>query len=146
MSYKSSLTECVVHRFGGEMLGPVRFDHIETCAREVCHTFRLKDDMATSIATLTSLDDILASLRAELASLTGKPKAPLADGSTSGAAGPSLDESSTIVLRLLRGRRVGEGGTRRGSSPDLRGLLRNCRGVAMGTVLRGFLRDMTVNC
>ncbi|KAJ2965908.1 hypothetical protein NUW54_g13960 [Trametes sanguinea] len=54
--------------YGGEMLGPARFDHIELCAREVCRTFRLKDDMATSIATLSSLDDILASLRAELAS------------------------------------------------------------------------------
>ncbi|KAI8968837.1 ribosomal protein S5 domain 2-like protein [Trametes punicea] len=56
--------------YGGEMLGPVRFEHIEFCAREVCRTFRLKDDMATCIATLASLDDILASLRAELASLT----------------------------------------------------------------------------
>ena len=51
------------------MLGPARFEHIETCAREVCRTFRLKDDVATCIATLTSLDDILASLRAELASI-----------------------------------------------------------------------------
>ncbi|KAI0827985.1 ribosomal protein S5 domain 2-like protein [Trametes gibbosa] len=55
--------------YGGEMLGPVRFDHIEMCTREVCQTFRLKDDMATSIATLTSLDDILASLRVEFATL-----------------------------------------------------------------------------
>ena len=57
-------------RYGGEMLGPVRFEHVETCAREVCRTFRLKDDMATCIATLTSLDDILASLRSELSALT----------------------------------------------------------------------------
>ncbi|KAI1791191.1 ribosomal protein S5 domain 2-like protein [Ganoderma leucocontextum] len=56
--------------YGGEMLGPARFDHIETCAREVCRTFRIKDDVATCVATLTSLDDILASLRAELASIT----------------------------------------------------------------------------
>ncbi|EJF56820.1 ribosomal protein S5 domain 2-like protein [Dichomitus squalens LYAD-421 SS1] len=58
--------------YGGEMLGPVRFEHIETCAREVCRTFRLKDDMVTCVATLTSLDDILASLRAELASVTAR--------------------------------------------------------------------------
>ena len=51
------------------MLGPVRFDHIETCTREVCRAFKLKDDMATAIATLMSLDDILASLRQELAAL-----------------------------------------------------------------------------
>lgn len=54
-------------RYGGEMLGPVRFSHFETCAREVCRTFRLKDDIESDIATLTSLDDILASLREELA-------------------------------------------------------------------------------
>ncbi|KZT69636.1 ribosomal protein S5 domain 2-like protein [Daedalea quercina L-15889] len=56
--------------YGGVMLGPVRFAHFETCAREVCRKFRLKDDMDNVIATLTSLDDILASLRADLAKLT----------------------------------------------------------------------------
>ncbi|KZT05388.1 ribosomal protein S5 domain 2-like protein [Laetiporus sulphureus 93-53] len=56
--------------YGGVMLGPVRFAHFETCARDVCRVFRLKDDMATSIARLSSLDDTLTSLRAELASLT----------------------------------------------------------------------------
>ncbi|KAH8087808.1 ribosomal protein S5 domain 2-like protein [Cristinia sonorae] len=53
--------------YGGEMLGPVRFSHIEKCAREVCRTFRQKEDMEECITTLTSLDDILATLRAELA-------------------------------------------------------------------------------
>ncbi|KAI0758494.1 ribosomal protein S5 domain 2-like protein [Trametes elegans] len=71
--------------YGGEMLGPARFDHIETCAREVCRTFRLKDDMSTCIATLISLDDILASLRAELAALTAAPAKPSGDT----AAGPA---------------------------------------------------------
>ncbi|KAH9834138.1 ribosomal protein S5 domain 2-like protein [Rhodofomes roseus] len=56
--------------YGGVMLGPVRFAHFETCAREVCRTFRLKDDMGSLIATLTSLDDILASLRIDLAKAT----------------------------------------------------------------------------
>ncbi len=65
------------------MLGPARFDHIETCAREVCRTFRLKDDVATCVATLSSLDDILASLRAELASITAAKSAPEAAPSTS---------------------------------------------------------------
>lgn len=55
------------------MLGPVRFTHFETCTREVCRTFRLKDEMSDLIATLTSLDDILASLRADLAKLTAGP-------------------------------------------------------------------------
>ena len=72
-------------RYGGEMLGPVRFEHVETCAREVCRTFRLKDDMATCVATLTSLDDILASLRAELASL-----------SASQSSGPASSQSALV--------------------------------------------------
>lgn len=72
------------------MLGPVRFDHIETCTREVCHTFRQKDDMATCIATLTSLDDILASLRAELASLTASKPPPEGEGPDSQTRGADL--------------------------------------------------------
>ena len=57
-------------RYGGQMLGPARFSHSETCAREVSHAFRVRDEVEECVATLTSLDDILASLRAELASLT----------------------------------------------------------------------------
>ncbi|KAH9944780.1 ribosomal protein S5 domain 2-like protein [Amylocystis lapponica] len=56
--------------YGGVMLGPTRFAHFEACAREVCRAFRLQDDIATSVATLQSLDDILASLRASLAEHT----------------------------------------------------------------------------
>ncbi|GBE80764.1 hypothetical protein SCP_0304830 [Sparassis crispa] len=55
--------------YGGIMLGPARFAHFESCAREVCRTFRLQDDVETCIATLSSLDDILGSLRDELAKL-----------------------------------------------------------------------------
>lgn len=55
------------------MLGPVRFAHFETCTREVCRTFQLKDEMSDLIATLTSLDDILMSLRADLARLMAYP-------------------------------------------------------------------------
>jgi len=62
--------------YGGTMLGPARFDHFETCAREVCRAFRLQDDMATAMATLSSLDDILASLREELARLSCQPPGP----------------------------------------------------------------------
>ncbi|KAI0717470.1 ribosomal protein S5 domain 2-type protein, partial [Fomitopsis betulina] len=59
--------------YGGIMLGPVRFAHFETCTREVCRTFQLKDEMSDLIATLTSLDDILMSLRADLARLMADP-------------------------------------------------------------------------
>ena len=54
------------------MLGPARFAHIETCAREVCHAFKIKDEIEDCVVTLTSLDDILVSLRAELAELRGE--------------------------------------------------------------------------
>lgn len=53
--------------FGGEMLGPARFTHIETCTRQVCQTFLRKEEVEESISTLGSLDDILATLRSELA-------------------------------------------------------------------------------
>ena len=51
------------------MLGPVRFTHIEDCAREVCQVFRVEDEMQDCISTLKSLDDILADLREELANV-----------------------------------------------------------------------------
>ena len=53
-------------RYGGEMLGPTRFSHIETCTREACRSFRLRDEVEELVITLRSLDDILATLRAEL--------------------------------------------------------------------------------
>ncbi|KAI0258849.1 ribosomal protein S5 domain 2-like protein [Gloeopeniophorella convolvens] len=49
--------------YGGIMLGPVRFTHIQDCTREVCQAFRVEDEMQDCISTLTSLDDILASLQ-----------------------------------------------------------------------------------
>ena len=51
------------------MLGPIRFTHIEDCAREVCQFFRVEDEMQDCISTLMSLDDILADLREELANI-----------------------------------------------------------------------------
>ncbi|OCH90571.1 ribosomal protein S5 domain 2-like protein [Obba rivulosa] len=56
--------------YGGIMLGPARFTHIETCTREVCHAFLLQEEVETCVSTLRSLDDILATLRSELAELT----------------------------------------------------------------------------
>lgn len=51
------------------MLGPVRFEHIETCAREVCRSFVLKEQVEDAIITLTTLDSILLTLREELVQL-----------------------------------------------------------------------------
>ncbi|KAG6381948.1 hypothetical protein JVT61DRAFT_572 [Boletus reticuloceps] len=52
--------------FGGTLLGPVRFTHIETCAREVCRRFKKIEEMDECVQTLRTLDDLLAALRAEL--------------------------------------------------------------------------------
>jgi hypothetical protein len=60
-------------RFGGIMLGPARFTHIETCAAEVCKHFKLQEDLKDCRTMLSSLDDILADLRSEFTALTGKP-------------------------------------------------------------------------
>jgi len=54
-------------RFGGTLLGPVRFTHIETCASEVCRRFKKMEEMEECVQTLRTLDDLLATLRAELA-------------------------------------------------------------------------------
>lgn len=51
-------------------LGPARFTHISTCAREVCRAFKLKDELQECILTLTNLDAVLEALRSELAQLT----------------------------------------------------------------------------
>lgn len=68
--------------YGGTMLGPVRFAHIETCALEVCQAFKQQEELNECISTLSSLDITLAQLRAELDSLSpdadaSKAKAPV---------------------------------------------------------------------
>ncbi|KAJ7782715.1 ribosomal protein S5 domain 2-type protein [Mycena metata] len=56
--------------YGGIMLGPARFSHIETCASEVCRDFKRREEVKDCLATLHTLDDILAQLRSELADST----------------------------------------------------------------------------
>ena len=52
------------------MLGPARFTHIETCASEVCREFKRSEELRECVTTLQTLDDLLITLRAQLASLT----------------------------------------------------------------------------
>ncbi|KAJ7647660.1 ribosomal protein S5 domain 2-type protein [Roridomyces roridus] len=62
---------CIVSRwYGGIMLGPARFSHIETCAVEVCREFKRKEEVKETLSTLHTLDDTLAQLRRELAAST----------------------------------------------------------------------------
>ncbi|KAJ7733541.1 ribosomal protein S5 domain 2-type protein [Mycena maculata] len=66
--------------YGGIMLGPARFSHIETCALEVCREFKRREEVKDALVTLRTLDDILTQLRDELAASTRqaspKVKAP----------------------------------------------------------------------
>jgi hypothetical protein len=57
--------------YGGILLGPARFSHIETCAQEVCRKFKRKEELENCVSMLSTLDDILADLRVELANLPG---------------------------------------------------------------------------
>ncbi|EKM81115.1 hypothetical protein AGABI1DRAFT_71918 [Agaricus bisporus var. burnettii JB137-S8] len=52
--------------YGGTLLGPSRFDHIETCAAEVCRAFKRTEELRESVTTLKTLDTLLESLREEL--------------------------------------------------------------------------------
>ncbi|KAJ7575563.1 hypothetical protein C8J56DRAFT_409248 [Mycena floridula] len=63
----------VVRRwYGGIMLGPARFDHIETCTREVCRMFKKKEELEECISSIRNLDGIMQGLREELAGLSVK--------------------------------------------------------------------------
>ena len=64
------------YRFGGTLLGPVRFTHIETCTREVCRTFKLVEDVESAIEELKELDEKLARLRSELAEVQSHSEKP----------------------------------------------------------------------
>ncbi|KAL4071290.1 ribosomal protein S5 domain 2-type protein [Scleroderma yunnanense] len=57
--------------FGGTLLGPARFKHIETCASEICRKFMKIEEVEECIQTLATLDDLLATLRQELNPSTG---------------------------------------------------------------------------
>ncbi|EIW80384.1 ribosomal protein S5 domain 2-like protein [Coniophora puteana RWD-64-598 SS2] len=73
--------------FGGTMLGPVRFSHIEICAGEVCKRLRKTEEMEECLSTLRTLDDLLADLREEFAKMTEPTPKPI---DTSDAAQESL--------------------------------------------------------
>ncbi|KAG0702870.1 ribosomal protein S5 domain 2-type protein [Suillus ampliporus] len=85
--------------FGGTLLGPARFAHIQTCASEVCRTFKRVEEMEECISTLTRLDNILASLRQELSDLTQNTE--LATGGSSSTRTAS-DEIDTAEARRSR--------------------------------------------
>jgi DNA-binding protein H-NS len=85
-----------VFRFGGEMLGPSRFTHIETCAREACRDFKVADELRDAVLTLQTLDDDLAKHRVTLAALseTQAPSDINEDASTSKDTGDNTTEDT----------------------------------------------------
>ncbi|KAF9486016.1 ribosomal protein S5 domain 2-like protein [Pholiota conissans] len=72
----------VTRWYGGTMLGPARFSHIETCAMEVCQAFKQSEELRDSISILQTLDDMLAQHRAELTALTPKSEEEQGPSST----------------------------------------------------------------
>lgn len=76
------------------MLGPVRFTHIEDCAREVCKVFRVEDEMQDCISMLQSLDDILTALRGELANIKGPSSPQNPDSNPKAKSHPKKDYSA----------------------------------------------------
>jgi hypothetical protein len=100
--------------YGGTLLGPARFAHIETCAQEVCRVFKRKEEFEDCLSSLSTLDDILADLRAELASLpapstTTSPSTDTKDASPRPPKKPDYtllkpDEDLAKAKRLLAAR------------------------------------------
>jgi transposase len=75
------------------MLGPIRFNHIEDCTREVCKTYRVKDEMDDAVSTLIALDETLSRLRSELESLSTESPAK----SSPNTAAPSSASAGELI-------------------------------------------------
>lgn len=63
------------YRYGGTLLGPTRFSHIETCASEVCREFKRTEALRECIQTLNTLDVLLGELRSEYNTANGSTSA-----------------------------------------------------------------------
>ncbi|KAF8314516.1 ribosomal protein S5 domain 2-like protein [Clavulina sp. PMI_390] len=84
--------------YGGTMLGPVRFQHIEACTREVCRLFRTLEQVEELILTLEGLDEEIIALRSELASLTNTAS-PSSSTPLSGAGAPKKQDYVASLLQ-----------------------------------------------
>ena len=94
-------------RFGGTMLGPIRFTHIELCAQEVCHTFKLTEEVEIYIEELKVLDIELAQLRSNLAAITSlHSNSPDKNSQDSLARLPDYDSMLLSPPDLLRAQRL----------------------------------------
>ncbi|KAJ2922669.1 hypothetical protein H1R20_g14410, partial [Candolleomyces eurysporus] len=82
--------------YGGELLGPARFSHIEECAMEVARKFKDQEELVELRALLETLDDLLATLREEHQQLSSSTSAATPSSSTDS---PQASSSSKISLR-----------------------------------------------
>lgn len=57
----------IKHRFGGTLLGPARFTHIEHCTQDACVRFKSIEEIEDFVARLQTHDRTLAEKRAALA-------------------------------------------------------------------------------
>jgi len=90
--------------FGGTLLGPARFTHIETCALEVCRAFKRKEEVEECVSTLSTLDDILADLRADLTSAStadGNPSRTTSSSQKKPDYAAMLEEADLSKLKRL---------------------------------------------
>ncbi|KAG5647099.1 hypothetical protein DXG03_001470 [Asterophora parasitica] len=84
--------------YGGTMLGPARFSHIETCATDVCLSFKRTDELRECLSTLTTLDAVLAGLRAEYSGTSSsQPTIPGASSAPKDYAGLGLDKGKRLI-------------------------------------------------
>jgi hypothetical protein len=90
------------------MIGPARFAHIETCAREVCRDFKIKDELDDTLRALRTLDADLATHRATLAALSEAAKPPADSADPPGEASAGADGSAEEPLLGKRKRPAAE--------------------------------------
>ncbi|KAG6841372.1 hypothetical protein C0991_011712 [Blastosporella zonata] len=86
--------------YGGMLLGPARFSHIETCTTEVCQEFKRSEELRECISDLTNLDAVLAALRTEYTEACGDKT--VTSGSSTPKDYPNLDLEK--AKRLVKAR------------------------------------------
>lgn len=59
--------------YGGTMIGPIRFTHIETCAREAVAEYMKMEQVVALRQDLEGLDDLIEELRADLNGPSDEP-------------------------------------------------------------------------
>jgi hypothetical protein len=84
--------------FGGTLIGPIRFNHIETCAREAVVEYTKMEQVFTLRQELEELDDLVDELRAEV-NQAEQPKP--AQGPEADAEIPVVRSGGSRTYRLM---------------------------------------------